>query len=97
MWKYFWSFLIVQDYHDAFSLFQGLGFFTTEENLYTPEGVLVAKDMSSYNIPGFADVPEEFNVHLLKTSHAVETNEGVYSAKVKSNIICNFVLLSFTT
>jgi len=46
---------------------QGMGLFTTEESLWTSrEGSLFTRGPGAYKIPGFADIPREFNVALLK-------------------------------
>lgn len=45
---------------------QGLGLFTLEESLWTREGELYTKGPGTYKIPGFADIPQAFNVEFLK-------------------------------
>ncbi|KAI5857796.1 molybdopterin binding aldehyde oxidase/xanthine dehydrogenase [Tricharina praecox] len=46
---------------------QGMGLFTTEETLWTArDGKLFTTGPGTYKIPGFADIPKEFNVRLLK-------------------------------
>ncbi|QSZ34309.1 hypothetical protein DSL72_005900 [Monilinia vaccinii-corymbosi] len=45
---------------------QGLGLFTMEESLWTREGQLFTKGPGTYKIPGFADIPQVFNVSFLK-------------------------------
>jgi len=46
---------------------QGMGLFTTEETLWTArDGRLFTTGPGTYKIPGFADIPKEFNVRLLK-------------------------------
>jgi xanthine dehydrogenase/oxidase len=46
---------------------QGQGLFTTEESLWhRASGQLFTKGPGTYKIPGFRDIPQEFNVSLLK-------------------------------
>lgn len=49
---------------------QGMGLFTMEESLWLRNGPgagnLFTKGPGSYKIPGFRDIPQEFNVRLLK-------------------------------
>jgi xanthine dehydrogenase/oxidase len=49
---------------------QGLGLFTMEESLWLRNGPmagnLFTKGPGAYKIPGFRDIPQEFNVRLLK-------------------------------
>jgi len=49
---------------------QGMGLFTTEESLWFRSGPmagqLATRGPGAYKIPGFRDVPQEFNVSLLK-------------------------------
>jgi len=49
---------------------QGLGLYTMEETLWfnTPanRGALATKGPGTYKIPGFADIPQEFNVSFLQ-------------------------------
>jgi xanthine dehydrogenase/oxidase len=48
---------------------QGYGFYTLEEMVYdTKSGALLTRGPGNYKIPGFGDVPREFNVTLLKDS-----------------------------
>lgn len=57
---------------------QGYGLFTMEELIYSPTGTLYSRGPGTYKIPGFGDVPLEFNVSLLKGS----TNpRAIYSSK----------------
>ncbi|TDG48374.1 hypothetical protein AWZ03_005119 [Drosophila navojoa] len=44
---------------------QGYGLFTLEELIYSPEGNLYSRGPGMYKLPGFADIPSEFNVSLL--------------------------------
>ncbi|XP_068824571.1 aldehyde oxidase 2 [Capricornis sumatraensis] len=57
---------------------QGMGLYTTEELKYSPEGVLYSRGPDEYKIPTISDVPEEFNVSLLPSSHTPLT---IYSSK----------------
>lgn len=46
---------------------QGLGLFTMEESLWhRASGQLFTRGPGAYKIPGFRDIPQEFNVSLLK-------------------------------
>jgi xanthine dehydrogenase/oxidase len=45
---------------------QGLGLFTMEESLWTQEGKLATTGPGTYKIPGFSDIPQEFNVSFLQ-------------------------------
>jgi len=46
---------------------QGQGLFTTEEMLWhRASGQIFTKGPGAYKIPGFRDIPQEFNVSLLK-------------------------------
>ncbi|KAI5291046.1 hypothetical protein KEM54_006563, partial [Ascosphaera aggregata] len=46
---------------------QGQGLFTTEESLwYRASGEIATRGPGNYKIPGFRDIPQEFNVTLLK-------------------------------
>ncbi|XP_006889202.1 PREDICTED: aldehyde oxidase-like [Elephantulus edwardii] len=57
---------------------QGMGLYTTEELKYSPEGVLYSRGPDEYKIPTITDIPEEFNVYLLPSSHTPLT---IYSSK----------------
>ncbi|RPA93263.1 hypothetical protein L873DRAFT_1847312 [Choiromyces venosus 120613-1] len=54
---------------------QGQGLFTMEETLWQKNGELFTRGPGTYKIPGFADIPQVFNVGLLK---------GVKWAKLRS-------------
>jgi xanthine dehydrogenase/oxidase len=58
---------------------QGYGLFTMEEMIYSPTGMLYSRGPGAYKIPGFADIPQNFNVSLLK---GVSNPRAVYSSKV---------------
>ncbi|KAI0173247.1 xanthine dehydrogenase [Hypoxylon sp. FL1284] len=45
---------------------QGQGLFTMEESLWTREGELFTRGPGTYKIPGFSDIPQIFNVSMLK-------------------------------
>uniref|UniRef100_A0A671FZW5 aldehyde oxidase n=1 Tax=Rhinolophus ferrumequinum TaxID=59479 RepID=A0A671FZW5_RHIFE len=60
------------------SFIQGMGLYTTEELKYSPEGVLYSRGPDDYKIPTITDVPVEFNVSLLSSSHTPLT---IYSSK----------------
>ncbi|CAH1406870.1 unnamed protein product [Nezara viridula] len=57
---------------------QGYGLFTLEESIYSPKGVLYSRGPGMYKIPGFADIPAEFNVSLLK---GAPNPRAIYSSK----------------
>ncbi|XP_011180964.1 xanthine dehydrogenase [Zeugodacus cucurbitae] len=44
---------------------QGYGLFVLEELIYSPQGALYSRGPGMYKLPGFADIPGEFNVSLL--------------------------------
>lgn len=58
---------------------QGYGLFTIEEMIYSPTGVLFSRGPGAYKLPGFTDIPKEFNVSLLK---GASNPRAVYSSKV---------------
>ncbi|KEF58499.1 xanthine dehydrogenase HxA [Exophiala aquamarina CBS 119918] len=45
---------------------QGQGLFTMEESLWTQNGQLFTRGPGTYKIPGFSDIPQEFNVSFLQ-------------------------------
>ncbi|XP_073814863.1 xanthine dehydrogenase-like [Musca autumnalis] len=57
---------------------QGYGLFTIEELIYSPTGTLYSRGPGMYKIPGFADIPGEFNVTLLT---GAPNPRAVYSSK----------------
>lgn len=57
---------------------QGYGFFTLEELVYSPTGTLLSRGPGAYKIPGFSDIPQEFNVSLLK---GAPNPRAIYSSK----------------
>ncbi|KAG5876925.1 hypothetical protein JTB14_007388 [Gonioctena quinquepunctata] len=57
---------------------QGYGLFVLEEMVYSPKGDTYTKGPGTYKIPGFSDIPAEFNVSLLK---GVSNPRAVYSSK----------------
>ncbi|KAK7065266.1 hypothetical protein SK128_021569 [Halocaridina rubra] len=57
---------------------QGVGLLTLEELCYSPEGVLLTRGPSTYKIPGFQDIPREFNVSLLR---GAPNPRAVFSSK----------------
>lgn len=58
---------------------QGYGLFVLEEMVYSPAGTVFTRGPGTYKIPGFADIPAEFNVSLLK---GAPNPRAVYSSKV---------------
>lgn len=61
---------------------QGYGLFVLEEMVYSPTGTTFTRGPGTYKIPGFADIPAEFNVSLLK---GAPNPRAVYSSKVCSS------------
>lgn len=61
---------------------QGYGLFILEEIMYSPTGTTYTRGPGSYKLPGFGDIPAEFNVSLLK---GVSNPRAVYSSKVRLN------------
>lgn len=57
---------------------QGYGLFTLEEMIYLRNGAIATRGPGAYKIPGFADIPEIFNVSLLK---GASNPRAVYSSK----------------
>ena len=57
---------------------QGYGLYTLEELHYTPTGFLLTKGPGAYKLPGFGDVPGEFNVSLLR---GAPNTKAVFSSK----------------
>ncbi|XP_038596041.1 xanthine dehydrogenase/oxidase-like [Tachyglossus aculeatus] len=57
---------------------QGLGLFTLEELLYSPEGSLLTRGLSSYKIPACGDIPTNFHVTLLRDC---PSQKGIYASK----------------
>jgi len=62
---------------------QGYGLFTLEQLHYSPEGVLLTRGPSTYKIPGFGDVPQIFNVSLLR---GAPNPRAIFSSKVRIRI-----------
>ncbi|KAJ8964525.1 hypothetical protein NQ314_004820 [Rhamnusium bicolor] len=57
---------------------QGYGLFVLEEVVNSSKGEIFTRGPGTYKIPGFADIPAEFNVSLLK---GVSNPRAVYSSK----------------
>ncbi|XP_072032537.1 xanthine dehydrogenase/oxidase-like [Amphiura filiformis] len=57
---------------------QGYGLFTLEDHRWNPKGHLLTRGPGFYKIPGFGDVPKEFNVSLLR---GVPNNRTICSSK----------------
>ncbi|XP_058060425.1 xanthine dehydrogenase [Anopheles bellator] len=57
---------------------QGYGLFTLEEMVYSPKGQVYSRGPGMYKLPGFADIPGEFNVSLLT---GAPNPRAVYSSK----------------
>ena len=59
---------------------QGLGLYTLEEVRFSQAGSPWTTGPGAYKIPGFADIPVEFNVHLLRSA---PNEKAIYSSKVQ--------------
>ncbi len=57
---------------------QGYGYYTLEELVYSPDGTLYSRGPGMYKIPGFSDIPGEFNVSLMT---GAPNPRAVYSSK----------------
>ncbi|XP_011311010.1 xanthine dehydrogenase/oxidase [Fopius arisanus] len=57
---------------------QGLGLYTLEELMYSPDGTMYTRGPGAYKLPGFNDIPQEFNVALLRDS---SNPRAIYSSK----------------
>ncbi|XP_050457292.1 xanthine dehydrogenase isoform X1 [Cataglyphis hispanica] len=57
---------------------QGYGLFTLEEMIYSPTGTLFSRGPGAYKLPGFTNIPQEFNVSLLK---GTSNPRAIYSSK----------------
>ena len=57
---------------------QGYGLFTLEEMVYLRNGVVCSRGPGAYKLPGFTDIPQVFNVSLLK---GASNPRAVYSSK----------------
>ncbi|RVE54764.1 hypothetical protein evm_000531 [Chilo suppressalis] len=57
---------------------QGYGFCTMEEMVFSPSGEALSRGPGTYKVPGFSDIPKEFNVSLLK---GAPNPRAVYSSK----------------
>lgn len=57
---------------------QGYGLFTLEEMVYSPTGAVLSRGPGVYKLPGFADIPAEMNVSLLRSA---QNPRAVYSSK----------------
>jgi xanthine dehydrogenase/oxidase len=57
---------------------QGYGMFMMEQLIHSPEGNLLTRGPGAYKIPGFGDIPSEFNVSLLRGS---SNPRAVFSSK----------------
>lgn len=57
---------------------QGYGLFALEEMVYSPAGMVMSRGPGVYKLPGFADIPAELNVSLLRSA---ANPRAVYSSK----------------
>jgi len=57
---------------------QGYGLYTLEELRFSPQGFLLTKGPGMYKLPGFGDIPVEFNVALLR---GAPNKKAVFSSK----------------
>lgn len=58
---------------------QGYGFYTIEEMVFSAKGEALSRGPGMYKIPAFSDIPNVFNVSLLK---GAPNPRAVYSSKV---------------
>jgi xanthine dehydrogenase/oxidase len=61
---------------------QGQGLFTMEESLWTCDGQLFTRGPGTYKIPGFRDIPQEFNVSFLQgvnwnSLRSIQSSKGI--------------------
>ena len=59
---------------------QGYGWIAMENTLFSPEGKLLTRGHSEYNMPSVADCPSKFNVTLLKSEirqHLLYSSKGI--------------------
>ena len=47
---------------------QGMGLFTIEEKVISARGEVLTRGPGNYKIPGFRDIPVQFNITLLRNS-----------------------------
>jgi xanthine dehydrogenase/oxidase len=77
---------------------QGQGLFTTEESLWQRStGGIATRGPGNYKIPGFRDIPQVFNVSLLKDVNwenlrTIQRSRGVGKFPVISTLSCHFPL-----
>eukprot|EP00095_Tigriopus_kingsejongensis_P011121 snap_masked-scaffold645_size120276-processed-gene-0.3 protein:Tk11121 transcript:snap_masked-scaffold645_size120276-processed-gene-0.3-mRNA-1 annotation:"xanthine dehydrogenase oxidase-like" len=57
---------------------QGYGLFVMEQLIHSPSGNLLTRGPGAYKIPGFGDIPKEFNVSLLR---GAPNPRAVFSSK----------------
>lgn len=69
-----------------------MGFYTTEELKYSPEGVLYSRGPDDYKIPTVTEIPEEFNVTLVRSRNPI----AIYSSKVRTRDLYEFVRAALT-
>jgi xanthine dehydrogenase/oxidase len=79
---------------------QGQGLFTTEESLWhRASGQIFTKGPGAYKIPGFRDIPQVFNVSLLKdvqweNLRTIQRSRGVgKSTSFSFNLACSLVIV----
>ena len=56
-----------------------MGLFTLEEVRFSQTGAMWTTGPGTYKIPGFADIPAEFYIHLLRDA---PNEHAIYSSKV---------------
>ena len=57
---------------------QGYGLFMMEQMIHSPDGVLLTRGPGAYKLPGFGDMPTDFNVSLLR---GAPNPKAVFSSK----------------
>ncbi len=58
---------------------QGMGWLTTEDLRWDDKGQIISNNLATYKIPTAADVPDIFNIHLLK--HSANEEKTIYASK----------------
>ena len=56
----------------------GVGYYMTEEMIYTSKGQLISNNVSSYKIPGPSDIPLDWDIELLNHD---PSNSGLHNSK----------------
>ena len=71
----------------------GVGYYMTEEMIYTPRGQLISNNVSSYKIPGPGDIPLEWDIELLNydpNHSALHNSKGIGESNVQLGLSVYF-------